>query len=82
MATIEIFSAGCATCESAERMVREIACPDCTIEVVPVTTPDGHARATRRGVRRAPAVAVNGILAACCRGEMPSWHALAAAIRA
>ena len=82
MAVIEIFSAGCATCDSAERMVRDIACPECTVEVVPVTTPDGQRRAASYGARRVPAVAVNGVLAACCRGEMPSRWALEAAIGA
>lgn len=80
MAVIEVFSAGCPNCESAERMVRDIACPDCSIEVIPMQTPDGHRRATSYGVRRAPAVAVDGVLAACCRGEMPSRMVLEAAI--
>lgn len=81
MARIEVFSAGCPNCESAERMVRDMACPECSVEVVPMQTPDGHLRATSYGVRRAPAVAVNGVLAACCRGEMPSRLALETAIR-
>jgi hypothetical protein len=33
MAAIEISSAGRPNCESAERMVRDIACPDCSIEL-------------------------------------------------
>ena len=71
MARIEIFSAGCPTCDDAERLVREVACPRCEIEVVPVATADGSGRAARYGVARVPAVVIDGAVADCCRGGAP-----------
>ena len=82
MAKIQVFSAGCPICESAEQLVREVACPECTVEMVPINTPAGNALAAGYGITRAPAVVVDGVLAACCQGAVPDREVLKAAIAA
>lgn len=65
---IEIFSAGCPFCEETISLVKGIACSSCEIEVLDMRRPETHERAKRYGVRRVPAVVVNGQLADCCKG--------------
>jgi hypothetical protein len=82
MAVIEIFSAGCGACERTERIVRELACPRCEVEVVSVATAEGNLRAGRYGVVRVPAVVVDGVVAGCCGGGAPDRAHLAALLAA
>jgi glutaredoxin len=68
--TIEIFIAGCPLCDRAVKLVESILCPSCELEVLDLSTdPEAQARAQHYGVNRVPAVAVDGKLAECCRGE-------------
>lgn len=73
--TIEIFSAGCAVCEEAVRMVREMACPSCDITILDMKLGAVAERAARLGIRSVPAVLVNGELSDCCAGRGPD-HAV------
>ncbi len=66
---IEIFSAGCSVCEEAIRIVRELACPSCEIEVLDSNNPDVANRAATLSIRSLPAVVVDGQLADCCAGR-------------
>jgi glutaredoxin len=67
--TIEVFSAGCPCCDDAVKLVKGLACPDCDVRVLDMRTDvAAQARARELGVRRVPAVAVNGKLADCCHG--------------
>ncbi len=65
---VEVFSAGCPVCEPTVELVRSLACPDCDVQVLDMRTDAAQAKARAYGVRRVPAVAVNGTLAACCEG--------------
>lgn len=76
---VEVFSAGCAPCEETVAMVRRIACVSCEVEVLDMRDPAVAARAKGLGVRTAPAVAIDGRLAACCTGAGPEESALKAA---
>jgi hypothetical protein len=67
---IEIFSAGCAVCEEAAALVRNIACPSCTVTVRDMGDPAVAARAAELGIGTVPAVVVDGMLAACCIGKV------------
>jgi hypothetical protein len=82
MAVIELFAADCPECAEAERIVRALACPRCEVQVVSVATREGNARAGRYGVARVPAVAIDGVLADCCRGGQPDRAHLAARMSA
>jgi glutaredoxin 3 len=76
---IEIFTAGCACCDEAVKLVRNIACPSCEVQVRDMREPEVAERAREIGVRSVPAVAVDGALAGCCAGRGPTEGALRAA---
>ncbi|MDQ7793354.1 MAG: glutaredoxin domain-containing protein [bacterium] len=69
---VEVFIAGCPLCEQAVRLVRELACPECAVQVHDLRQ-EGEARrrAAVLGIHRLPAVAVDGRPAGCCSGQGP-----------
>ena len=73
--TVEVFSAGCPTCEKAVALVNRIACPSCDVTVLDMHDAAVAQRAKSLGVRSVPAVAIDGKLADCCadRGLDESW---------
>ncbi|HYU48111.1 MAG TPA: thioredoxin family protein [Terriglobales bacterium] len=76
---IEIFSAGCAACESTVVLVQRIACDSCEVTVHDMRQKDVAARAKDLGIRSVPAVVINGKLADCCSGRGPQEQVLKAA---
>jgi len=70
--TIEVFTAGCPCCEDAVKLVQSLACPSCDVQVLDMRAdPRVQAKAKQYGLKRVPAVAVNGKLAECCQaGEV------------
>ncbi len=66
---IEVFSAGCAACEEAIALVNRIACPSCEVEVHDMRDKKVAERAKKYGVKRVPAVVVDGKLADCCKEQ-------------
>lgn len=72
---VEIFTAGCPLCDEAVKMVRELACEKCDVTVYDLregyATSDSREKATRYGIRRVPAVVVNGKLVDCCTPQRP-----------
>lgn len=66
---IEVFSAGCPACEETVQLIQRIACPSCSIEVLDMNRPEIAAKAKNYGVKRVPAVAIDGKLANCCTGS-------------
>ncbi|MBI1355724.1 MAG: hypothetical protein GC160_15400 [Acidobacteria bacterium] len=75
---IEVFSAGCPTCEETISLVKGIACSSCEIEVLDMRQPGVAKRAKAYGIGRVPAVVVDGQLADCCRSPQISEQALRA----
>ena len=65
---IEIFTAGCGICDEKVSQVRAIACPSCDITVLDMHDEEVLSRARELGVRRIPAVVVDGKLFDCCVG--------------
>ena len=76
---IEIFSAGCPACQEAVKMVQNIACSDCEVNILDMNDPGVANRAKGLGVRSVPAVAIDGKLADCCAGRGPDEATLKAA---
>ena len=76
---IEVFSAGCPTCDSALALVNEVACPTCEVSVRDMHDPQVASRAETLGIRSLPAVVIDGVLADCCAGRGPDEAALRAA---
>lgn len=66
---IEVFSAGCSACEEAVALIKRLACASCGVEVLDMRDSKAAERAKRYGIKRVPAVAVDGRLAECCAGN-------------
>ncbi len=75
---IEVFSAGCATCDEAVAMVKRIACSSCDVEVLDMHDLAVAARAKSYGVHTVPAIAIDGRLAECCTVAGPNEASLRA----
>ena len=73
---VEIFSAGCPACDDAVELVERLACPSCDVTVLDMRSPEVADRARALGIRAVPAVAIDGQVAACCRGAGVSEEAL------
>lgn len=76
---VEVFSAGCPTCEETIAMVKQIACPSCEVSVLDMQDAAVATHAKALGIRSVPAVVIGGELAACCAGRGPDEAALRAA---
>lgn len=63
---IDIYSAGCAVCEDAVKMVRDMACPSCNITIRDMTDPEVSNKARSLGIKTVPAVVIDDQLADCC----------------
>ncbi len=68
---IEVFSAGCPCCEEVNKLVLSITCENCDVQILDMRSDEAvQAKAKEYGVKRVPAVAVNGKLAECCQGAV------------
>ena len=76
---IEVFSAGCPVCDDTVKLVNNLACPSCEVNVLDMKTPEVAERAKGLGIRSVPAVVIDGKLAACCTGRGPDEATLKAA---
>lgn len=77
---IEIFSAGCVTCQETIELVRRIAGAMHDVEINDMHKPEVASRAKRYGVRSVPSVVIDGKLAGCCAGRGPDEHMLRSAL--
>ncbi len=77
---VEIFVSGCALCDEAVALVRDLACPSCQIEIRSMSEAATLEAARTLGVRRVPAVAVDGVLLDCCQGGIDETTLTAAGI--
>ncbi len=76
---VEVFSAGCPACAETVKLVQQIACSSCDVEVLDMNKPEVATKAKQYGVETVPAVAINGQLASCCTGAGPDEAALRSA---
>lgn len=65
--TVEVFSAGCPVCDEAVQAIRTIGCDSCDVQIQDMRTDAAQAKAKKYGIKRVPAVVVNGQLAECCK---------------
>lgn len=64
---VELFTAGCPVCEEATRLVENLVCDSCDLEILnPVTEAKAQAKAREYGLNRLPAIVVDGKVADCC----------------
>ncbi len=65
---IEVFTAGCPACEEAVKLVQSIICSSCDLQVLDMRNDKAtREKAKQYGIRRVPAVVVDGRLADCCQ---------------
>lgn len=68
---VELFTAGCTVCEEAVNTVKSMACPSCEVAIYDLNkgceTNKCREKAKQYGIKRVPAVAVNGALVDCCK---------------
>ncbi len=76
---VEVFTAGCPTCDATVQIVNAVACPSCKVAVLDMHDPDVASRAEELGIRSVPAVAIDGALADCCAGRGPDEATLRSA---
>ncbi len=65
--TVEVFTAGCSVCDEALEAVRAVVCESCDLQIHDMKTTPAQAKARQYGIKRVPAVVVNGQLAECCQ---------------
>ena len=80
MKSIEVFSAGCRLCEDSASLVESLAAESDHVEVLDMHDEAVVRKAAAYGVRSVPAVAIDGLLVACCAGRGPDEEALRAAL--
>ena len=68
MRNVEVFTAGCPCCDEAVQAVKGAACSNCNVQVRDMKDPKVAADAKRHGIKRVPAVVIDGKLADCCAG--------------
>lgn len=66
---VEVFSAGCATCNETIELIKEAACSSCEVIVLDMKSIEVAKRAKGLGIRSIPAVVIDGKLAGCCAGR-------------
>ena len=68
---IEIFTAGCPVCEPVVALVKETACENCEITIHNLSAQCESkicvTKMEKYGVKRLPAIAVDGKLIGCCK---------------
>jgi len=68
---VEIFTAGCPVCEPVVQLVKEAACENCEITIHNLAEQcESRICVTKMkayGVKRLPAIAVDGKLLSCCK---------------
>ena len=81
---VEVFTAGCPLCDETVKLVRQLACSNCEVQIWDLcegcATNECREKVTGYGIHCVPAVVVNGKLADCCSNQQPvSREALVAA---
>jgi glutaredoxin len=70
---IEVFTAGCPLCDETVKLVRELACQNCEVQIYDLregcTTNECRNKAKQYGIYRVPAVVVDGKVAECCQNQ-------------
>ena len=59
---IEVFSAGCATCQETIDVIKRAACPSCEVIIHDMRDGEVAKRANALGIRSIPAVVIEGKL--------------------
>ena len=77
---IEIFSAGCSTCNETIELVKRIVGSSHEVVIHDMHKSEVASKAKHQGVRSVPAVVIDGKLASCCAGRGQDEHVLRSAL--
>lgn len=66
---VEIFSAGCGVCDETIKLVEQIACESCEVEVLDMQQEDVAKRAKDYGIKVVPSIVIDGKIADCCANQ-------------
>jgi thioredoxin-like negative regulator of GroEL len=78
---IEIFSAGCKTCNDTIATVKKLAASEHEVLVHDMHLEKTASHAAKLGIRSVPAVVIDGKLAGCCAGRGVEESVLREALR-
>lgn len=71
--TIEVFTAGCLVCQPTVDFVKSMACSSCEVVIYDLSNPSEtkvcQDKVKKYGIKRLPAIAVNGKLLSCYEDE-------------
>lgn len=80
---VEIFTAGCPVCDEAIKLVKKLACESCEIKAYDLNKSCKSKECIEKvgtyGIKRIPAVVVDGKLAECCKAGPVTIEGLKAA---
>lgn len=80
---VEVFTAGCSVCEDTVKMVKDLACNSCDVIVYNLNNPCDSGECMNKvktyGIKRIPAVVVDGKIANCCVTSSPTIEGLKSA---
>lgn len=80
---VEVFTAGCPVCEPVVKTVKEMACDSCEVTVYNLVDQCDDKvcidKMKKYNITSLPAVAVDGVLLACCQNRGVRKEELAAA---
>ena len=77
---IEVFSAGCSTCNETIEVVKRLAGSSHEVVIHDMQKSEVASKAKHYGVRSVPAVVIDGKLAGCCAGRGTDEHVLRTAL--
>jgi glutaredoxin len=77
---IEVFSAGCLTCEETIEVVKRLAGSSHEVVIHDMQKSEVASKAKQHGVRSVPAVVIDGKLAGCCAVRGPDEQTLRSAL--
>ncbi|GAB4179639.1 MAG: hypothetical protein Fur006_13110 [Coleofasciculaceae cyanobacterium] len=64
---VEVFIAGCPLCNDTVKLVRELACPNCEVQIYNLhKEKSSRSKAAQYSIHRVPTVVVDGKIAECC----------------
>lgn len=72
---VEVFTAGCSLRDETVKLVKELACPSCEVNIYGLSK-SGMEKAKEYGVNSVPAVVVDGKIAECCIRGTPNIESL------
>lgn len=78
---IEIFSAGCRTCQDTIATVKKLAGSEHEVRVHDMHQESIASLAAQHGIKSVPAVVINGKLVGCCAGRGVEEDVLREALR-